>query len=387
MNIRARCILFVAPVVLVSVTWLCTEAVAADFEQARVTQVVQDVKVLPTSGTARQAAVNETVHKGSAVQTGVKSRSELTFQDQSITRLGEKTIFNVGGGARTIELGSGQFLLYVPKNSGGAKVKMGSVTAAITGTTVLGNVQPNGIVEFTVLEGTANVQLESVGQCIRIHAGQKVTYDPITGRLGNPVDVDIRKELSTPLVSDFGQLPSAGLINKEVQLRERANEDLARAISASGATIATATPEQFVAGLDSLLIRAKPQEVCALVARAARARPDLASRIAAAALTADRPAPAHSRDFRQAAGGELSCELAECILEAATAANPREWGEIRDAALAAAPMMRDCISTAMNEPCSFQSAFSHQTTNSSTNPNNVSPVSPEQPPLTPVHPR
>jgi len=381
MKIRPRYILLVAPVALASVSWLVNEAVAADFEQARVTQVVQDVKVLPSSGTSRQAAVNETVHKGSAVQTGVKSRSELTFQDQSITRLGEKTIFNVGGGARTIELGSGQFLLYVPKNSGGAKVKMGSVTAAITGTTVLGNVQPNGIVEFTVLEGSANVRLESVGQCVRIHAGQKVTYDPITGRLGDPVDVDIQKQLSTPLVSDFHQLPSAGLINREVQLRGRANEDLARAVSASGATIATATPEQFLAGLDSLLVRANPREVCALVARAARARPDLASRIAAAALTAGRPLR-YSRDFKQAAGGELSCELADCILEAATAANPSASGEIRDAALAAAPMMRDCIATAMNEPCSFQNAFSHQTTNSSTNPNNVSPVSPEQPPST-----
>ena len=376
----------VAPVALVSLSSLSNKAVAADFEQARVTQVVQDVKVLPSSGTSRQAAVNETLHKGSAVQTGVKSRSELTFQDQSITRLGEKTIFNVGGGARTIELGSGQFLLYVPKNSGGAKVKMGSVTAAITGTTVLGNVQPNGIVEFTVLEGSANVKLESVGQCVRIHAGQKVTYDPITGRLGDPVDVDIQKQLSTPLVSDFHQLPSAGLINREVQLRGRANEDLARAVSASGATIATATPEQFVAGLDSLLVRANSQEVCALVARAARARPDLASRIAAAALTAGRPVR-HSRDFKQAAGGELSCELADCILEAATAANPSASGEIRDAALSAAPMLRDCIVAAVNEPCSFQNAFSHQTTVSPTNPHDVTPVSPEQPPTTPVHPR
>ena len=375
-----------APVALISVTSLFNKAVAADFEQARVTQVVQDVKVLPSSGTSRQAAVNETLHKGSAVQTGVKSRSELTFQDQSITRLGEKTIFNVGGGARTIELGSGQFLLYVPKNSGGAKVKMGSVTAAITGTTVLGNVQPNGIVEFTVLEGSANVKLDSVGQCVRIHAGQKVTYDPITGRLGDPVDVDIQKQLSTPLVSDFHQLPSAGLINREVQLRGRANEDLARAVSASGATIATATPEQFVAGLDSLLVRANSQEVCALVARAARARPDLASRIAAAALTAGRPVR-HSRDFKQAAGGELSCELADCILEAATAANPSASGEIRDAALSAAPMLRDCIVAAVNEPCSFQNAFSHQTTVSPTNPHDVTPVSPEQPPTTPVHPR
>ena len=121
-----------ASVVLVSVTALSTEAVAADFEQARVTQVVQDVKVLPSSGAARSAAVNETVHKGSAVQTGLKSRSELTFQDQSITRLGEKTILMLAA-AHEQSSGSGQFLLYVPKNSGGAKVKMGSVTAAITG--------------------------------------------------------------------------------------------------------------------------------------------------------------------------------------------------------------------------------------------------------------
>ena len=132
MRIRPRHILLVAPVALASVSLLPNEVIALDFSQARVTQVVQDVKVMPSGAAARPATVNETVHQGSAVQTGVKSRSELTFQDQSITRLGEQTIFNVGG-PRTIQLGSGQFLLYVPKNSGGAKVKMGSVTAAITG--------------------------------------------------------------------------------------------------------------------------------------------------------------------------------------------------------------------------------------------------------------
>jgi FecR protein len=133
MNIRPRCILFVAPVALAAVSWLPNQATAADFDHAQVTQVVQDVKVLPSGASARPAAINETVHKGSAVQTGTQSRSELTFQDKSITRLGEKTIFSVGKGGRTMDLGSGQFLLYVPKNSGGAKVKMGSVTAAITG--------------------------------------------------------------------------------------------------------------------------------------------------------------------------------------------------------------------------------------------------------------
>src|SRR5256886_5444564 len=100
MKIRPRYILLVAPVALASVSWLSPDVMALDFSQARVTQVVQDVKVLPSGAAARPAAVNETVQKGAAVQTGTQSRSELTFQDQTITRLGEKTIFSVGGGAR-----------------------------------------------------------------------------------------------------------------------------------------------------------------------------------------------------------------------------------------------------------------------------------------------
>jgi hypothetical protein len=388
MNIRPRSILLVAPVALALVSWLPHEVIALDFSQARVTQVVQDVKVVPSGAAARPAAVNDTVHQGSAVQTGTQSRSELTFQDKSITRLGEKTIFTVGKGARTIDLGSGQFLLYVPKNSGGAKVKMGSVTAAITGTTVLGDVRPNGIVEFTVLEGDANVRLDSVGQCIRIHAGQKVTYDPISGRLGNPVDVDIQKQMTSPLVADFGQLPSAALINQEIQLRGRANEDLARALSASGATIGTATPEQFLAAFDSLVVRESARDVCALVGRATLARPDLAARIAVAALTVSRPVRAYSKNLKQVAGKEISCEWAECIIEAAIAGNPAAAGEIRDATLSAAPMLRDCIVAATSAPCSIQNAFSQLTTSSPLDPQDVSPpVSPEQPPLTPVHPK
>src|SRR5207249_8283125 len=118
---------------------------------------------LPSNASPRPAVVNDNVHQGTAVQTGTQSRSELTFKDQTITRLGEKTIFSVGEGARTIDLGSGQILLYVPKKSGGAKVKMGPVTAAISGTTILANVDPGGGTRFIVLEGGACIDRKSVG--------------------------------------------------------------------------------------------------------------------------------------------------------------------------------------------------------------------------------
>jgi hypothetical protein len=383
MNIRPRSVLLVAPGALALLSWLPHEVIALDFSQGRVTQVVQDVKVVPSGAAARPATVNETVHQGSAVQTGTQSRSELTFQDQTITRLGEKTIFTVGQGARTVELGSGQFLLYVPKKAGGAKVKMGSVTAAITGTTVLGNVHPDGIVEFTVLEGSACMHLDKYGQSMYVAAGQRVTYDPMTGRFGNPVDVDIQQQLSSPLVSDFRRLPSYPLIEEEVAIqRGRANDALARAVAASGAAIGTATPEQFLAAFDSVIVSADPRTVCAIVGRAVRARPDLADRIVSAAITSGRPVRGYSKDFRQPVGKEITCEWIQCILQSAIAADPAAEREITNAALAAAPMLRDCISAVT--PCPGQNAFVEANAITPIDPANFvpPPVSPEQPPTT-----
>ena len=285
MNMERRYILFVAPVVCALVNWLPNDVSAEDLQEAKVTQVVQDVKVVPTGAAARPAAVNETVRQGNAVQTGTQSRSELTFRDETITRLGEKTIYNIGGG-RTIELGSGQFLLYVPKNKGGAKVKMGPVTAAITGTTVLGHVYPSGLTEFTVLEGSACLHLDSVGQSVQVNAGQMLVYDPVYGRLEDPVYVDLQQQLASPLVRDFRTLPSAGLIQEEIQSQHEVaapNGDLDQAVRAAGAaSIQSATPDQFMAAYSSLLVRYPPSQRRMLVAGAVRARPDLADRIAAA---------------------------------------------------------------------------------------------------------
>src|SRR5438094_689301 len=141
MNIQRRGILMTASLAFALAIWFPNKVSADEVRQAKVTQVIQDVRILPSNASPRPAVVNDNVHQGTAVQTGTQSRSELTFKDQTITRLGEKTIFSVGEGARTIDLGSGQVLLYVPKKSGGAKVKMGPVTAAITGTAILASAQ------------------------------------------------------------------------------------------------------------------------------------------------------------------------------------------------------------------------------------------------------
>jgi FecR protein len=372
MNIQTPVILTIASLAIS----LSNGVRAEELREAKVTQVIQDVKLLPAGAAPQPATINADVRHGTAVQTGVQSRSELTFKDKTITRLGEKTIFSVGEGGRTIDLGSGQFLLYVPKKSGGAKIKMGPVTAAITGTTVLGNYDPSGVTTFVVLEGGACITLDRMGQSVYVGAGQQLTYDPITGRLGDPADVDLNQVVTSPLIKDFRQLPSAPLIEANMRARHAGAVggpgavepgELEAAVRAAGASsISTATDEQFMHALNSVFVRTG--DVCSYVALAVRARPDLAARIAVAAIGVHQIGRGYAKDFKDYKGKEISCDEANCIVQAAMAADPFHATEIVDAVIAAAPFLRDCITA----PCGHN-AFQQ--------PRIITPITPPIPPV------
>ena len=88
-------------------TWaiaMANSAGAAQLQEARVTQVVNDVKLLLEQAAPRPAAVSDLVRRGNAVRTGTQSRSELTFADLTITRLGANTIFSFKEGTREMNL-------------------------------------------------------------------------------------------------------------------------------------------------------------------------------------------------------------------------------------------------------------------------------------------
>ena len=138
------------------VTILTVSAIAnaADLKEARVTKIIRDVKLLPNAAPARPAAVDDEVRNGTAVRTGIESRTELKFTDETLARLGANTIFSFNEGTRNLELTDGAMLLRVPKNAGGAKINTAAVTAAITGTTIMLEFHKNSYIKFIVLEGT-----------------------------------------------------------------------------------------------------------------------------------------------------------------------------------------------------------------------------------------
>src|SRR5438128_1323340 len=202
----------------------------AELKEARVTQIVRDVKLLPNAAPARPAVVNDPVRHGTAVRTGIESRTELTFPDATLARLGANTIFSFTEGTRNLELTDGAMLLRVPKNAGGAKINTAAVTAAITGTTVMLEFHKNSYIKFIVLEGTGRVFLPSrVGESVLVHAGQMLIAKPDAKNLPNPVDVDIRKLRKTSrLIRGFGKMGSEDLIaqTEADQDEERAEGEL-----------------------------------------------------------------------------------------------------------------------------------------------------------------
>src|SRR2546423_6898366 len=112
-------------------------AIAAGSKEARVTQIIREVKLLPSDAAAREAALNDRVSEDTGVRTGGDSRSELTFPDLTITRLGANTIFSFNKSGRTANVDSGSILFRVPKDSGGGTIRSSAVTVAVTGTTVI----------------------------------------------------------------------------------------------------------------------------------------------------------------------------------------------------------------------------------------------------------
>jgi hypothetical protein len=195
---------------------------AGELKEAQVTQVMQDVRVLPSNAAPRPASVKDRIHQDEAVRTGVQSRAELTFTDMTITRLGAQTIFSFKSGTRTINLKSGAILLSMPKNSGGGQIKTAAVTASITGTTVVMEYHRDHY-EFRVLEGDANLcQNESKNvrlrrrdnepcpDCVEVGAGQMVVGKP--GEcLSQPVNFNVAEYIATSELT-VGFPPIPGLL-------------------------------------------------------------------------------------------------------------------------------------------------------------------------------
>ena len=199
------------------VTASCLDA--AQLKEARVTQVVKDVKLGSPQAAPRQVAVGESLRDGDAINTGVTGRSELTFADQTIARLGAKTNVSFSNGTRTVDLGEGAMLFQIPKGAGRLKIETAAIAVASTGATAIIERHGQFYVKVLVLEGTVRCYLTNrLGESLLLRPGQILIAKTDVTALPEPADFNIAREMKTCLlVREFQPLPSQRRIESEEQ--------------------------------------------------------------------------------------------------------------------------------------------------------------------------
>jgi hypothetical protein len=122
-----------ASLALISAIVPVRSTIAAELKEATITQIVNDVQLHPRQAATHSGVLNDSVPSGTEVRTGINSRAELTFTDQTSARLSANTIFSFNNETRNLDLTEGAMLLRVPKRMRGATITTSAVTAAING--------------------------------------------------------------------------------------------------------------------------------------------------------------------------------------------------------------------------------------------------------------
>jgi len=192
---------------------------AAQLKEARVTHVVKDVKLLPPLAAPRSVLLSDSVRDGDAIRTGPASRGELTLPDQTIVRLGAKTIVTFSEGARAMNLDEGAMLFQIPRSAAGAKIKTAAIAIVSTGATGIVERHAGFYVKLLVLEGTVRCYLANrIGESLLVQPGQILITKPDVTALPDPAHFDIAEVMKTCLlVREFQPLLSQHLIESEEQ--------------------------------------------------------------------------------------------------------------------------------------------------------------------------
>ncbi|MEM9445946.1 MAG: FecR domain-containing protein [Verrucomicrobiota bacterium] len=144
-----------------------------------------------------EASKGDVVNREEAVLTGTKSKAELFFNDGTVTRLGSHAAFTFKPQSREITMQRGSALFNIPKGRGTTTIRAAGVTAAITGTTVVVQIDPSGNVAIFIYEGTCTIG------SVKLNQGE-VFIVGSDGAGGKVEEFDVERGLSTiGLIREF----------------------------------------------------------------------------------------------------------------------------------------------------------------------------------------
>src|SRR5437870_10431838 len=261
-------------VVAAGCTFLAHSSAAGPLSSAEVTKIINRVSVIDPAKGGHSAVMREVIKDDLGLRTGARSRSELLFQDNTLTRIGAETFFSFKTGTRDMTLEKGAMLLQVPKGLGGAKIHTAAVTAAITGTTIMMEYSPKQYLKVLVLEGSLRLSRNgSFGDSVTLHPGKMVIMRPDAKRIPEPIDVDLALIVRTSTLVNFpgsNILPSMPLIQAAIndQTKELTKGTLVptNLVMGHGTNVVLASKDQLSKTIGSLAGLATSQNGAPVVA-------------------------------------------------------------------------------------------------------------------------
>lgn len=193
------------------------------FKTARFNEVVNEVAIVnPAKQIRSTAEKNDLLNSPDMVETGPKSRAELVFSDNTVTRVGANTRMTFSPDKREVNLQQGTVIFHSPTGQGGGVIKTAAATAAVTGTTITVVTTGNGGFKLMVLEGRAKATLPN-GRMHSLNAGQMTFVMPGRKGLGPVLEFDLKRNVEgSRLIKGFKQeMPSMKKIKPEVDKQQK----------------------------------------------------------------------------------------------------------------------------------------------------------------------
>jgi hypothetical protein len=202
---------------------ICSLSDAAD-AGPRITRALKDVKLVSPQGSARAAALNQPIGDGSVVRTGPDSRAEIAGRAAGDCAHRRELGAQIDAQGRTLELQEGAVLFQAAKGGGSPKLTTANIHVATAGSTGVIERYGAAYVKILVLEGTARVYLQKIGESVLVNAGQMLITRPGAARLPEPVHFEIAKLYKTSLLANADFAPLASSARIEAAIREQQSD-------------------------------------------------------------------------------------------------------------------------------------------------------------------
>lgn len=185
---------------------------------ARVTYLTNEVQAHGLNGRSTPVAIGNILSRGVTIENGANARSELTFVNRDVVRLGARTSLHLKDGAGEVELRDGAILFQIPKGSN-AEIAAGPVTLTSKGATGLLERNRDLYIKLLLLEGEARVILPAhLGESVVMEPGQIMIMNPKATALPGAAYFSIARAVRTcRLLKDFPPLRGANLIADEAR--------------------------------------------------------------------------------------------------------------------------------------------------------------------------